>query len=327
MILLLGATGLLGHNTLKLLLERGYAVRCIIREGSEIDPEVLSCAGQGQLETVRGSILDNKLLMSSLWGCDAAVNCAGVTDMSLSRLEDYRPVNTVLPQTLARMLYETGGRTLVDISTANTIAPGTAASPADESAPFGWPFSASLYARSKRESEQALAAFAEEHSRPRIVILLPGFMIGPYDRKPSSGKLLTTAYREPVMAVPRGGKSFVDARDVAAAILGAIENPQAHGRYLATGTALTLKEFYELQARVCGYRQLCFTIPNAICRAVASVGDARERKGRSSLAVSRNIQQLQAEEWYDNSRARLELGMPQTPIEQSIKDFFAYVCK
>ena len=38
MILLLGATGLLGHNVLRLLLERGEAVRALVRPGSSLLP-------------------------------------------------------------------------------------------------------------------------------------------------------------------------------------------------------------------------------------------------------------------------------------------------
>lgn len=324
MILLLGSTGLLGQNLLKLLLRQGRKVRCIIREGSRIDAAVIAAAVPGQLELVRGSILDKSLLKEQIRGCDTAVNCAGVTDMTLGSMDDYRPVNSDLPLTLARLMDETGGKLLVDVSSANTVDAGSADSPADEDCGFGGPFSASLYARSKRESELALADFAASHPRLRVVMILPGFMIGPFDSKPSSGKLLDVAYRKPLMAVPPGGKSFIDVRDVASAIVGAIDNPLAQGRYLATGKALTLKEFYSLQAKVCGYSQACVTIPRKLCLAGGAIGDRLEAGGSRNLLVSRNVRQLLIEEWYDDSRARRELGMPDTPLEQSIKDYFEY---
>jgi dihydroflavonol-4-reductase len=217
-----------------------------------------------------------------------------------------------------------GGRLLVDVSSANTVDPGNADSPSDENRGFGGPFSASLYARSKRESELALTEFAASHPGLRTVIILPGFMIGPFDSKPSSGKLLDTAYRKPFMAVPPGGKSFIDVRDVAAAIAGAIDNPLAAGRYLTTGKAMTLKEFYALQAKVCGYSQACLVLPSGLCLAAGSIGDRLEARGHRNLVVSRNVRQLLIEEWYDDSRARRELGMPDTPLEQSIKDYFGY---
>lgn len=324
MILLLGASGFLGHNVLKLLLQQGRKVRIVLRDGAGIDGGVLACASDGQLDVVRGSILSDAVLERAVRGCTGVVNCAGVTDMSLPDIEDYRPVNSRLPIRLAQMLDGNSGGVLVDVSTANTVDPGTAERPSDENTPFGGPFSASLYARSKLESERLLADFASTHLRTRIVIVLPGFMVGPYDRKPSSGKLLEAAYRLPVMAVPGGGKSFVDVRDVAAAIAGALDNEAAAGRYLTTGQAYSLKDFYAIQARVCGYKQICMTLPAGLCVGVGKAFDRIEQKGRHVLATSRNIRQMLVEEYYDNSRARKELGMPCTPLEQSIKDYFEY---
>ena len=324
MILLLGATGLLGHNVLELLLRQGRRVRCIVRQGSFIDPAVLAQAAEGQVDIVTGSPLEENLLSRCIDGCNEVVNCAGITDMSLPRIEDYRPVNTWLPLKLAELLDAASGGTLVDVSTANTVAPGTSDNPSNEDTPFGGPFSASLYARSKKESERALKEFAETHLRTRIVILLPGFMTGPYDRKPSSGKLLMAAYRKPLMAVTCGGKSFIDVRDVASAIAGALSNPLAQGRYLTTGKAMSLKAFYGIQAKVCGYRQKCFVLPRRLCLAVGRIGDWLERHGKGNLFTSRNIRQLLVEEYYDDSRAIRELGMSSIPLEHSIKDFFEY---
>lgn len=325
MILLLGATGLLGHNVLESLLRHGHRVRCVVREGSTIDGAILALAAEGQLQVTKGSVLDDSVLEESLMGCTEVVNCCGVTDMGLDSIDKYRPVNRDLPLRIARLLdYQTGG-VLVNVSTANTVDPGTVGNPADENTPFGGPFTGSYYARSKREGEKALLDFAETHLRTRIVILLPSFMIGPYDRKPSSGKLLKAAYKEPVMVAPPGGKSFVDARDVASAVLGALSNPLALGRYLTTGKSLSIKEFYKQEASVCDYKQLCIGVPRRVCLWVGKLGDWLEQHGRKVLFTSRNVRQLLVEECYDSSRAHRELGMTSTPLEQSIKDFFDYV--
>ena len=326
MILLLGASGLLGHNVLRLLLERGQHVRVLLRPGSELLP----MEGLAEVEIVRGSPLDYATLFAAADGCEAVINCAGTTDMRLPRVEDFFPVNRDLPALLGRLLAESGVRTLVHTSTANTIAPGTRMHPSDETAPFAAPFDRSPYAISKREGEERLLAWASALAGRRVIIVCPGFMLGPYDAKPSSATLMLAACRRnPVrgralMAGPRGGKSFLHVRDAATAIANALERGES-GRYLLTGESLTLQEFYALQAQVCGYRQRFLPLPDGLVRAAGRLGDALGRLGLHTMLCTHNTDQLLIEEWYDAGKAERELGLPHTPIAQAIRDYFTWL--
>lgn len=324
MILLLGASGLLGHNVLRLLLERGESVRVLLRPGSSLLPGIGGQIGlQDTPELQYGSLLDPDTLLRAAEGCDAIVNCAGTTDMGLRRLDDYLQVNRDLPRLLCRVMDETGIHTLVHTSTANTLAPGTREHPSDESAPFAAPFDRSFYAISKKEGEDVLLDYAGRHPERRIVIVNPGFMLGAYDPKPSSGTLLLAAYRRRLMAAPCGGKSFLHVRDAATAIANALERGES-GRYLLTGEYLTFREFYALQAKVCGYRQRFFTLPTPMVRLAGRLGDLVQGLGMRSMLCTRNTDQLLVGEWYDCSRARRDLGLPHTPVADAIRDFFAW---
>lgn len=330
MILLLGASGLLGHNVLRLLLERGLPVRVLLRPGSDLLPldawAPPSGVRQGQIRTpeiMRGSLLDYPTLREAAAGCSAIINCAGTTDMRLPRPEDFYPVNRDFPALLCRILEETGIRTLVHTSTANTVAAGTREHPTDESAPFAAPFDRSPYAISKKAGEDVLLTWAAGHPDRRVIVVCPGFMIGPYDAKPSSGTLLLAAWRKPLMAGPRGGKSFLHVRDAAIAIANALEQGES-GRYLLTGESLTLKEFYALQARVCGYRQPFISLPAGPVRLAGRIGDLLHRLGIRTMLRTHNTDQLLIEEWYDCSRAERALGLPHTPVADAIRDYFTW---
>ena len=314
MVLLLGASGLLGHNVLRLLQERGVAVRVLLRPGARL---LLDAP-----EVVRGSLLDAETLVRAAAGCDAVINCAGTTDMRLPREEDFLPVNRDLPVLLCRLLEQTGIPTLIHTSTANTVAAGTREHPTDESAPFGAPFERAPYARSKKAGEDALLAWAAAHPDRRVVVVNPGFMLGAYDAKPSSGTLLLAGWRRPLMAGPRGGKSFLPVCDAATAICNALERG-ASGRYLLTGESLTLREFYALQAQACGYRQRFVALPDALVRAAGRLGDLLRRLGLRTMLCSTNVKQLLIEEWYDSAKAERELGLPHTPLADAIRAFFA----
>jgi len=216
-----------------------------------------------------------------------------------------------------------GIRHLVHASTVNTIGYGSADRPADEQAPVEAPFDRSLYAESKRRGEEILRAAAVSHPDWHVVVVNPGFMLGPMDVKPSSGRLLLTGYRKPLMAAPRGGKSFVDVRDVAAAMVNALTRGRNGERYIAVSSHghLTIKELYRLQAEVMGYRQRVVTLPDGLVRVAGRVGDLMRWMGVRTELSTCNVRQLMVREYYDNRRAVEELAMPETELGESIRAF------
>lgn len=311
-VLLLGATGLLGRNVLNLLLEKGILVRALVRSTLQVDG----------LDVVKGSVLDKGTLLQAADGCRAILNCAGTTDMTLPRVEDFYPMNRDLPVLLSEVILEKDIPVLIHVSTANTIASGTEEHLSDESAPIGELYGRSPYALSKKAGEEALEAFAKAHPEKRIVVANPGFLVGAFDAKPSSGQLLLAGWCKPLMLGPRGGKSFLHVRDAATALVNALE--KGEGRYLLTGESLSLRDFYALQAQVCGYRQRYLCLPDGLVHLTGWLGDLLMKLGCKVSFYSHNVNQLLVEEWYDCSRARNELNLPQTPVSEAIADFFRW---
>lgn len=320
-ILLLGATGLLGHNVLRLLLERGYSVVALVRDRARIVlPDVVR--DTPQLTIVTGSLLDEGDLRHAASGCDAIVNCAGTTDMSLLRYADYLPVNRQLVENLLEIIDEKDMAAFVHVSTANTVGFGTCSRLADEEAPMEPPFTQSFYAQSKREGESLILKAAEAHPERHMIILNPGFMMGPFDTHPSSGQLLLSAYKHRWMAAPKGGKSFVHVADVATAVVNALTKGRNGERYLLTGENRSLKDFFLLQAEVCGYRQRVFSLPNWLVLLAGRLGDLLRWIHIPTQLATRNVRQLMVMEHYDCGKARKELDYPQTPVAAAIDDFF-----
>lgn len=316
-ILVLGASGLLGHNVLDVLLKQGHEVVALVRNPGVMRIDQPHCS-------IRKGVLDLRTILEASDGCEAIINCAGTTNMALLHLEDYYPMNRDLCETLVEVMRRNRSlRSLVHVSTANTIGYGSPQHLATESDPMQSPFAESFYALSKLEGEQVLTKAAHEFPDRHIIMINPGFMVGAYDVKPSSGALLLAANRKPLMAAPKGGKSFVHVRDVAMAAVSAIENGRSGTRYLATGTNMPLKDFYRLQAQICGYRQWLLSLPNSLVLAAGLLGDLLRRLGLPTQLSTRNVRQLMIMEFYDCRLAQKELNMPQTPIEEAIKDFFA----
>lgn len=314
-VLLLGATGLLGHNVLRRLLAEGHQVVALVRS-----PEGIRLR-EGSWETVVGSILDYDILRQSAQGCQAVVNCAGTTDMTLLRREDFLPANVELCRLLVRLLDELEISVLVHTSTVNTIGFGTAACPGDESMPMCPPFEGTFYADSKREGERIVLSAAKEGRH--VVVVNPGFMLGAWDAKPSSGRMLLAAYRKPLMFAPKGGKAFVHVDDVARMEVAALTRGTNGTRYIAANShaCLRIKELYRMQAAVCGYKQCVVEVPDWLLLAVGGVGDMLRRMGVRTQVSTANIRQLLVREHYSSALAEKELGAYFSPVEEAISAF------
>lgn len=316
-VLLLGATGLLGHNVLSRLMAEGHDVVTILRR-----PGGIRLQGTGWHE-IMGSPLDYDTLCAAADGCEAVINCAGVTDMSLRRLEDYLSVNRDLPQMIVKVMETHGIRCLVHTSTANTIGYGSAECPADETVPMQEPFSSSLYALSKSMGEQAVIEAARFHPDWHAVVINPGYMLGAWDVKPSSGRMLQLSYNKRVAFAPSGGKAFVAVQDVAEAAVNALTKGENGARYIVTNSSgcMSVKELYELQARVMGYRQKIVTLPDWVLAVAGRVGDILRCMGVSTEVSTKNVRQLMVMEYYSNSHGTRDLGFHETPLAEAVEQF------
>ena len=68
-----GGTGFVGRAVIHALRAEGYAVRCLVRRGSERD-----LRGFGAIERVEGDVLARQSLDAGLSGCDAVVHLVGI---------------------------------------------------------------------------------------------------------------------------------------------------------------------------------------------------------------------------------------------------------
>jgi len=75
-VVLVGGTGRTGGRVLKQLLDRGIAVRAIVRSSGKLPPDV---AGNSNLTVIEASLLSlpDEELRQQLHGCDAVISCLG----------------------------------------------------------------------------------------------------------------------------------------------------------------------------------------------------------------------------------------------------------
>ncbi len=208
---------------------------------------------------------------------------------------------------------------IVFVSSSNTIGYGNKQQPSDESHIMEFHFTDSFYAQSKMEAEQIFIA-ASKKANQHIVIVNPTFMIGAYDPKPSSGKLLTMGYRRLLMFVPKGGKNFVAVKNVADLICNALTFGRNGERYLASGINLSFNEYYSLQKQVGNYRQYLIELPDIVLILIGKLGDIFRKFGIRTEVCSMNLRQLLIREYYSNQKARTEIKLEETDLKIAVKE-------
>lgn len=155
---------------------------------------------------------------------------------------------------MARLAAARGCR-LLFVSTSGTVGcfrrPGQ--SP-EEDAPYcerevaGWP-----YYRSKIEAERAARRLAGELG-VELVILRPPVLLGPGDHRFRSSEHVLRLLRGKVPFLIRGGMHFADVRDVAQALVRAMERPVVRPVYHLPGTVCSVEDFYRRTAELSGRR-------------------------------------------------------------------------
>jgi dihydroflavonol-4-reductase len=319
-ILVTGATGFFGGNLARALCERGERVRVLVRAGRR--PIALDGL---EYEVAEGDLADGRSLAQAAAGCGHVYHAAASVvfwcrdDRALAAV---RKVNVEGTRLLLQAAAEAGIERAVHVSTVDVIGlpvPGTIA---NEATAWAAGRIRTVYAETKREAEQvALAASLD------TVVVSPTFMIGPFDPKPSSGRLLLPLLKGPVAVHPRtGGNNFIDVRDAAAGAIAAMERGRSGERYILGHVNLTYRELFVRALGVLGRRPVLVPLPRAVLVAAGLAMEAFAQVAGGEPALTTGLARLAFEgHYYDAGKAVRELGLPQTPIEVALRDALAWL--
>lgn len=330
-VFLTGGTGLLGNNIARQLSDRGDQVVALVRD----QPAAELFAGV-DVELVRGDLTATETIDHAIERCDAVIHSAALIHIGWELMDESMRANrdgTEVVATAARK----HGKPMVHVGTVNTLAMppqrmfGSGASGsfllADERTPLT-PETAQVpcaYVLSKRASVDVVMKQIALGLDARIVH--PGFMLGPWDWKPSSGRMmLELGRRAYVPACPTGGCSVCDVRDVAAGTLAALQHGQTGRHYILAGENWTYRRLWQEMARRMGRPAPVLPIGPLIRAFATAYGNvSRSMTGIETDINSAALKISSQILWYDSNRARTELGYKNRDIAETLDDAAAWV--
>lgn len=314
-ILLTGASGLLGAHIARVLIERSHTLVVLMRPGSDTRGiDGLPCT------RVYGDLTQPHTIGKALEGCDAVIHGAALTDQWPTGLSSCEAVNVDGTLALVDAAVRMRISRFVFISTANTLGNGTRKKPGTELDAFSMFRFDSGYINSKFLAEQYVLEQVARHGLSAVVVN-PTFMLGPFDLKPSSGQLLLHARKTPVQIIPPGGKNFIHVRDAAIGVCNALTEGIPGERYLLAGENLSYREFFSLVNQMSGRKPLQIPLPGFLLQLIGRLGTWKGRLFGGAPrfnAVTARLACTNA--YYSNRKAVEELGLPQTPVSQAVKE-------
>ena len=324
--LVTGATGLLGNNLVRALVESGFRVTALSRSREKANAQLRGLP----IEHVIGDIADVNSFAASMQGVDVIFHTAAFFRDSYkggSHREDLLRTNVQATASLLEAAYAQGVRRFVHVSSI-AVLDGPRDALINESM-SRVETDADDYYRSKILAEREVNRFLESHPDFWAAFVLPGWMHGPGDAGPTSaGQTVLDFLHARLPGIPPGTVSLVDARDVAAAAMAVNSRGRRGERYLAAGRSLSMQEFMALTERVSGVSAPKRTLPLSLLRAIAFGSEVWSRLTGKPVLLSAATVKLMGREagrtHFDPAKSRTELGLQFRPLEETLRDEIAW---
>lgn len=320
--LVTGATGLLGRNLVHLLAAEGWRVRALVRSAERARVQF----GELPVELVVGDVTERASVTRAVDGAEVLFHAAAHFRDGLSGARQARLMHAVNVE---------GTRLVLDAAAAAGVARVIhVSSIAVLDGPRGALIDATMrraveaadaYARSKLAADALVAQYLATGNARWAATVVPGWIHGPGDLGPTAaGRLLLDVVKGRIPAIPPGTVATVDARDVALAMLRAVERGQRGAHYLVAGPERSMREYMQVLAAATGRRTPRWTAPLTALYLAGAAGEAWSsltgRPARFGLAEVRRIARDAGRTRFDHTPTERDLGITFRPLEETIRD-------
>lgn len=320
-----GATGLVGGHVLAQLLEAGHEVVAYVRNEAKLQRMLdVHDVPPGTIASVMalrvlGDLEDPDAIAAALDGCDAVIHTAATVALTPDGAAAAEAANLRGTELVLRGAAERGMDPIVHTSSVAALMPPLGSVlRADDPIPEG----IGGYGASKAACERVARAMQDDGTP--VVIFYPGGILGPLDAGSHVlGDGWAQALEPGVMPIiSKGGNSYIDARDLAAAMVACLQPGQGPRRYMAGGTWVDWSRNAELFDLATGKKWKKPKVPAAVLVALGRLGDlvGRVKKGfvpplghEATVAMTTAVPS-------DDSALHEELGVIYRPVEESWVD-------
>jgi len=308
-----GASGHLGANLVRTLLDRGRSVRVLARSDRR--------ALQGlEVDVVEGDLFEPAALRRLAAGAETVFHLAGRISIAGDEHGVVLRTNVDGPRAVAEACLETRVRRLVHVSSIHAFSTEPNSEMLDEGRALPQGAHETPYDRSNALGQRAVLDIVKQGLD--AVVVNPTAVIGPHDWKPSRmGTVLRDISQGRLPALIDGGYNWVDARDVADALLAAERQGRTGECYLVAGRWAHFRELASIVSGISGRPAPRYCAPSWLALPVSYASLAWSRlRGVPPVLTPVAVRSVRMHRHISHGKAAGELGYRPRPLEETVRD-------
>lgn len=307
-----GASGLVGANLVRTLLDRGVEVCAADLHRSEALDGL-------DIDFVEVDVRDRSSLAAAFEGADVVFHLAAMISIVGDPTGEVWKVNVEGPANAANAARDAGVKRFVHCSSVHAFDLEKCGPSLDEHGPRTVGDHAPVYDRSKYAGEQGLLKAAGGDLD--VVIVNPTGVIGRHDYAPSRmGETILQLRDAKIPVNVAGGFDFVDVRDVINGLIGAWEHGRSGENYLLSGTRITIKELGQIVAELTDSRAPIIDMPLSLITPLAPLVLKLTPHGKTPLFTPDSLHALRYAPSVSHYKAAGEFGYRARPIHETVAD-------
>ena len=312
MILVTGATGLVGSHLLKQLVANGKKVRALYRSSV---PVIVETEG---VEWVRGDILDVISLEEAMVGVKQVYHCAAMVSFNPKKKAILHQTNVEGTANVVNACLNEGVDKLLFVSSVAALGRIREDKPINETMNWSEETSNSEYGKSKYSSEVEVWRGIGEGLN--AVIVNPVIILGAGDWTAGSSGLFKSAYDEfPWYTEGTGG--FVDVMDVVKAMMLLMDSNITAERFILSAENLSYREVFTQMAKNFGKKPPHRRVTPLLASIVWRIEAVKAMfTGKDPLLTKETARTAAAKVQFDNQKLKLFFpNFQYTPIHISLQ--------
>lgn len=313
---LTGATGFLGGQLTKMLIEKGDEVVAVVRDTRKA--EKLQSLG---VKIYKGDITNKESMHEPMKGCDGVFHVAAWYKVGARDKSPAWKINVEGTRNVLELMKELNIPIGVYTSTL-AINSDTNGKLVDESYHYSGEY-LSEYERTKAKAHEIAMDFIRE-GLP-LVIVMPGLIYGP-DGTSLSDEALRLFLKKKLPVIPKkSALCWGHVEDTARAHILAMEKAAAGSKYIIAGPKYELVEAFGLASEITGIKKP-MTVPPVMLKISAALSSIVDKLLPLPEMYSPETLRVQAGVTYigDSSKAINELGFNPRPLHDGLKETLMY---